>query len=61
MQIKDQIKSEIFSELVDIINNEAYKQIRENHINGLFLSKCSSCDMAEVKDMGPKPTYVKIG
>jgi len=47
--------------IVDIINNQKYQEIRKNHINGVFLDKCASCDMAEVKDMGPKPTYVKIG
>jgi radical SAM protein with 4Fe4S-binding SPASM domain len=47
--------------LKEVINNDFYRQIRKNHINGLFLEKCSKCDMAEVKDLGPKPTYVKIG
>lgn len=47
--------------LKDIINNEKYQEIRRNHINGKFLSKCASCDMPEVKDLGPKPSYVKIG
>lgn len=47
--------------LADIINNEMYQQIRKNHIDGLFLEKCASCDMTEVKDLGPKPSYVKIG
>jgi len=47
--------------LEEIINNEKYRLIRKNHSSGSFLEKCSQCDMAEVKDLGPKPTYVKIG
>ena len=49
------------SSLQDIINSEQYRLIRRNHINGSFLDKCSQCDMVEVKDLGPKPSYVKIG
>ena len=47
--------------LVDIINGDKYQEIRKNHIEGIFLDKCASCDMTEVKDLGPKPSYVKIG
>lgn len=47
--------------LSEIINNETYKLIRKNHLNGLFLKKCASCNMVEVKDMGAKPVYTKIG
>ena len=46
--------------LKEIINGELYQEVRKNHINGLFLDKCSKCNMAEVKDLGPKPTYSKI-
>lgn len=45
--------------LSDVINNEKYRLIRENHINGLFLEKCASCNMVEVKD-NIKPSYSKI-
>jgi|TARA_R100000455_G_scaffold30201_1_gene21030 radical SAM protein with 4Fe4S-binding SPASM domain len=47
--------------LENILNNELYKEVRRNHINGKFLEKCASCNMTEVKDLGPKPSYVKIG
>jgi radical SAM protein with 4Fe4S-binding SPASM domain len=47
--------------LKDIINNQMYQEIRLNHAQGSFLEKCSKCDMTEVKDLGPKPNYVKIG
>lgn len=47
--------------LKDIINSIKYKEIRKNHAQGLFLEKCYNCDMTEVKDLGPKPSYVKIG
>ena len=47
--------------LQEIINSELYREIRSKHINGVFLDKCSKCDMVEVKDFGPKPSYVKIG
>jgi radical SAM protein with 4Fe4S-binding SPASM domain len=47
--------------LSDIINSKKYIEIRKNHLEGVFLDKCSSCDMTEVKDLGPKPSYVKIG
>jgi radical SAM protein with 4Fe4S-binding SPASM domain len=46
--------------LKDIINSEAYRKIRHNHTQGLFLNKCAKCDMVEIKDFGPKPIYSKI-
>lgn len=49
-------------DISSIINNEKYKLIRKNHINGMFLDKCSSCNMVEVKDYSKfKPSYTKIG
>ena len=44
----------------EIINNQLYQKIRNNHTNGIFLNKCASCDMPTVKDEGPKPVYNKI-
>lgn len=46
--------------LLEIINCKQYKEVRSNHINGLFLKKCSKCDMVVKKDLGPKASYSKI-
>jgi radical SAM protein with 4Fe4S-binding SPASM domain len=46
--------------LKDIINSKQYQEIRSNHIKGIFLEKCSKCDMVKAKDFGPKPNYTKI-
>lgn len=35
----------------EIINSDLYKEIRSNHLNGKFLSKCASCDMPKQKDV----------
>lgn len=46
--------------LKDIINSSKYKEVRKNHIKGLFLDKCMKCDMPVMKDLGVKPSYSKI-
>jgi len=35
----------------EIINSDLYREIRSNHLNGKFLSKCASCDMPKQKDV----------
>ena len=37
--------------LKDLVNNDLYVQIRKNHADGKFLSKCASCDMPKQKDL----------
>jgi MoaA/NifB/PqqE/SkfB family radical SAM enzyme len=37
--------------LKELVNNDLYVQIRKNHANGKFLSKCASCDMPKQKDL----------
>ena len=52
----------IFNEsILEIINNKKYQEVRQNHLDGLFLEKCSKCDMTEVKDKNYNPSFVKIG
>lgn len=46
--------------LKHVINCEKYKEIRSNHIKGLFLEKCSNCDMVQRKDFGAAPSFSKI-
>lgn len=41
------------SSLSDLVNNELYVSIRKNHLEGMFLSKCFSCDMPKQKDVDP--------
>jgi MoaA/NifB/PqqE/SkfB family radical SAM enzyme len=36
--------------LIDVINSKTYVEIRQRHLRGEFLEKCSSCDMPENKD-----------
>jgi sulfatase maturation enzyme AslB (radical SAM superfamily) len=36
--------------LLEVINSELYIEIRRNHLEGKFLSKCASCDMPLNKD-----------
>ena len=52
----------IFESSIDeIINNKKYREVRSNHLQGIFLEKCSKCDMTEVKDQNYNPNFVKIG
>ena len=46
--------------LQEIINGRLYQEVRQNHINGLFLDKCYRCDMPDIKDMGPKAAFSKV-
>ena len=46
--------------LKDVAESEIYKQIRINHVNGIFLDKCSACDMPTIKDFGVMPEFSKI-
>ena len=37
--------------LKDLVNSPLYVEIRKNHSEGKFLSKCASCDMPKQKDL----------
>lgn len=37
--------------LKELVNNSVYTEIRQNHLDGKFLSKCASCDMPKQKDV----------